>query len=64
MTHRKQYPASKEILYLLGVGTLLTASVLMPGLVVAAGAIARANQQTEWQRKQKNSKKLNTKNLT
>lgn len=63
MAIQKQYPTSREILHLLGVGTLLTASVLMPGLFVAAGAIIRANQQAEWKKNQKAWKKFDLKYL-
>ena len=63
MVHQEQYPTSKEILYLLGMGALLTASILMPGLGVAVKAIARANQQSQWQRNQKAWKKFNLKYL-
>lgn len=53
------YPTNKEILLLLGVGTLLTASIVMPGLTVAAGAIMRAKRKHDWEENQKAWKKFN-----
>ncbi|MBI2338298.1 hypothetical protein HYU95_03900 [Candidatus Daviesbacteria bacterium] len=53
------YPTKKEILLLLGVGTLLAASIVMPGLTVAAGAIMRAKRKHNWQQDQKAWKKFN-----
>lgn len=56
---KDEYPANKEILILLGVGTLLAASVIMPGLGVAAGAIMRVKRRHDWEERQKAWKKFN-----
>lgn len=53
------YPTNKEILLMLGVGTLLTASIVMPGLGVAAGAIIKAKRKHDWKENQKEWKKFN-----
>lgn len=54
-----KYPNTKEILYLLGLGTLLTASILMPGLAVAGNAIIRAKRKHDYLNSQKEWKKFN-----
>lgn len=56
---KNDYPINKEIFLLLGVGTLLAASVVMPGLTVAAGAIMRAKRKHDWAENQKEWKKFN-----
>lgn len=56
---KNDYPTKKEILLLLGVGTLLAASLIMPGLTVAAGAIMRAKRKHDWTENQKAWKKFN-----
>lgn len=53
------YPTNKEILLMLGVGTLLTASIVMPGLGIAAGAIIKAKRKHDWKENQKEWKKFN-----
>lgn len=53
------YPTTKEVLYLLGIGTLLLGSILMPGLAVAGGAIVRAKRKHDFQQDQKAWKKFN-----
>lgn len=58
-----EYPTTKEIIYLLGMGTLLTAAVVLPGLGVAAGAIYRAKRRADWGERQKTWKKFNLKLL-
>lgn len=57
---KDSYPTNKEILLLLGVGTLLVASVVMPGFGMAAGAIMKAKRKHEWDQQQKAWKKFNT----
>lgn len=54
-----KYPRTKEIIYMLGVGTLLLGTILMPGLGYAAGAIIRAKEQSDWEESQKGWKKFN-----
>lgn len=56
---KDNYPTNKEILLLLGVGTLLAASVVVPGLTVAAGAIIKAKSKHDWVKNQKAWKKFN-----
>ncbi len=55
----KEYPSSKEIIYLLGMGMILVGTILMPGLGYVAGAIARAKRQSDWEQSQKEWKKFN-----
>lgn len=59
----KEYPSTKEIVCLLGVGTLLVASIAMPGLGVAAGAVLRAKRKHDREQNQKAWKKFNLKLL-
>lgn len=59
MSKQKDYPSSKEILYLLGIGTLLVGSIIMPGLGIAGGAIIRAKRKYDFQEDQKAWKKFN-----
>lgn len=63
MAKDDKYPSTKEILYLLGIGTLLVGSILMPGLAVAGGAIVRAKRKHDFEQNQKAWKKFNTKLL-
>lgn len=56
---RDGYPTNKEILLLLGVGTLLVASIVMPGLTVAAGVIMEAKRRHDFAEDQKAWKKFN-----
>lgn len=59
MAEQDKYPNTKEILYLLGLGTLLTASILMPGLAIAGNAIIRAKRKHDFLDSQKEWKKFN-----
>ncbi len=63
MNQKDEYPSTKEILYLLGMGTLLIGSIVMPGLAVAAGSIYRAKRRYDWEQSQKEWKKFNLKLL-
>lgn len=63
MANNDQYPSTKEILYLLGLGTLLIGSILMPGLGMAGGAIVRAKRKYDFEQSQKAWKKFNIKLL-
>lgn len=63
MANEDQYPSTKEILHLLGMGTLLIGSILMPGLGMAGGAIVRAKRKHDFEQNQKAWKKFNTKLL-
>lgn len=56
---KEKYPNIREIIYLLGMGTLLLGTILMPGLGYAAGAIARAKRASDWKADQKEWKKFN-----
>ncbi len=56
----QKYPTTKEIIYMLGMGTLLMGTILLPGLGYAAGTIIRAKRQGDWERSQKEWKKFNT----
>ncbi|MDO8570610.1 MAG: hypothetical protein Q7R97_03430 [Candidatus Daviesbacteria bacterium] len=59
MIKNSGYPTNKEILLMLGVGTLLIASIVMPGLGIAAGAIMKAKRKHDWKENQKEWKKFN-----
>lgn len=59
MIRNEGYPTNKEILLMLGIGTLLTASIVMPGLGLAAGAIIKAKRKHDWKENQKEWKKFN-----
>lgn len=63
MSLKDQYPSTKEVLYLLGMGSLLLGSILMPGLGVAAGALYRAKRRHDWEQDQKEWRKFNFKLL-
>lgn len=63
MNKDNNYPNSKEILYLLGMGTLLIGSIIMPGLGIAVGSIYRIKQKHGWEQSQKQWKKFNAKLL-
>lgn len=58
MAGQEKYPHTKEILYLLGLGTLLTASILMPGLAVAGNAIIKAKRNHDYKQSLKEWKKF------
>lgn len=55
----EKYPKTKDILYLLGIGTLITASIFMPGISLAAGAIMRFKRKNDWENSQKEWTKFN-----
>lgn len=63
MAKENIYPSTKEILYLLGMGTLLIGSILMPGLSLAGGAIVRAKRKYDFLESQKAFRKFNLKLL-
>lgn len=63
MTEERRYPTSREIVYLLGMGTLLAASIIMPGLAIIVRDMARAKRQDDWEQSQKEWKKFNIKLL-
>lgn len=63
MSQKNEYPSTKEILYLLGMGTLLIGSIIMPGLGIAAGSLYRAKRRYDWDQDQKEWKKFNLKLL-
>ena len=63
MSQKDHYPSSKEILCLLGMGTLLVGSIIMPGLGIAAGSLYRAKRKYDWDQDQKEWKKFNIKLL-
>lgn len=63
MSQKNEYPSTKEILYLLGMGTLLVGSIIMPGLGIAAGSLYRAKRKYDWAQDQKEWKKFNIKLL-
>lgn len=53
------YPSISEIIYLLGMGTLLVGTIFMPGLGYAARMIDRAKRNYEWKQSQRRWKKFN-----
>src|SRR3989338_3168112 len=55
----EEYPSIGEIVYLLGMGTLLVGTILMPGLGYAARMIDRAKKNHEWKESQRRWKKFN-----
>lgn len=63
MSQKDNYPGTKDVLYLLGMGTLLAASIILPGLGIAAGSIHRAKRRYDWNQDQKEWKKFNIKLL-
>ena len=63
MNQQNEYPSTKEILYLLGMGALLVGSIIMPGLGIAAGSLYRAKRKYDWDQNQKEWKKFNIKLL-
>ncbi|MBI2196383.1 hypothetical protein HYU45_02100 [Candidatus Daviesbacteria bacterium] len=63
MSQKSQYPSSKEILYLLGMGALLAGSIITPGLGAAAGALYRVKRKHDWEQSQREWKKFNLKLL-
>lgn len=63
MRQKEQYPSTKEVLYLLGMGSLLVGAILMPGLGIAASTLYRAKRKHDWLESQKEWKKFNLKLL-
>ncbi len=55
---KEEYPNTKEIIYLLGLGTILIGTIFMPGLGYLAGHIARAKRKSDWEKSQKEWKKF------
>lgn len=55
----EEYPNIGEIVYLLGMGTLLVGTILMPGLGYAAKMIDRAKKDYEWKESERRWKKFN-----
>lgn len=54
-----EYPTTRDILCLLGIGALLAGSIIMPGLGVAAGSIVRAKRKHDFEQSQKTWKRFN-----
>lgn len=59
MANKDSYPTTREVLYLLGMGTLLVGSILMPGLAVVGGAIVRTKRKQDFLDSQKAWRKFN-----
>lgn len=57
--YKEEYPSTAEIIYLLGMGTLLVGTILMPGLGYAARMIDRVKKNHEWRQSQRQWKKFN-----
>lgn len=57
--YTKEYPSIEEIIYLLGMGTLLVGTIFMPGLGYVARMISRAKRNHEWKESQRRWKKFN-----
>ncbi|MDP3954761.1 MAG: hypothetical protein Q8Q15_00160 [bacterium] len=58
-----QYPTTKEIVYLLGMGALIATSLVMPGVGMIAKEVVKAKRQYDWSKEQKTWKKFNHKFL-
>jgi len=58
-----KYPTTKEILYLLGLGFLLTSSVVMPGALVVVKSILEFKEENERRRAEKEWQKFNAAHL-
>lgn len=56
---KKIEPKVKDVLALLGIGTLLFASFVMPGLPLAIGAFAKGERERRWQQDKKEWEKFN-----
>lgn len=50
MESNEGYPTTKEILYLLGMGTLMVASILMPGAGYIAKEMMSLKQEADWKK--------------
>lgn len=59
MENKDQYPSTKEIIYLLGMGALLTGTIVMPGLGYIAGSLHKWKKQYDWKQREKEWKKFN-----
>ncbi len=57
--YKEEYPDTKEIIYLLGMGVILTATIFMPGLGYAAKMINQAKSNHKWKETQREWKKFN-----
>lgn len=57
--YKEEYPNTKEIIYLLGMGVILTATIFMPGLGYVARMIDSAKRDYEWKESQRQWKKFN-----
>lgn len=57
--YKGEYPSTAEIIYLLGMGTLLVGTIFMPGLGYAARMIDRAKRDYDWKQSQRQWKKFN-----
>lgn len=56
---KNEYPSSKEIIYLLGMGALLVTGIVMPGALYVAKIIADIKEEGNWKKTQKEWKKFN-----
>lgn len=54
-----EYPSIQEIIYFLGMGTLLVGTIFMPGLGYTVRMINRAKKNHEWKQSQRQWKKFN-----
>ncbi|MDD5147078.1 MAG: hypothetical protein PHV63_00810 [Candidatus Daviesbacteria bacterium] len=57
--NKEEYPSTKEIIYFLGMGAILTATIFMPGLGYVARMIDRAKKDHDWRESQRQWKKFN-----
>ncbi|MBI2329833.1 hypothetical protein HYU94_00380 [Candidatus Daviesbacteria bacterium] len=57
--YKEEYPSTTEIIYLLGMGILLSGTIFMPGLGYAARMIDRAKKNHEWRQSQRQWRKFN-----
>lgn len=57
--YKEEYPNTKEIIYLLGMGVILTATIFMPGLGYVARMVDKAKRDYEWKESQRQWKKFN-----
>lgn len=54
-----RYPRTKDILYLLGMGTLVAASVFSPGVGIILKGVLKDAQKKEWVEREDENKKFN-----
>lgn len=57
---KKIDPKSHEVLQLLATGTVLVASVVFPGIAIAAGQIVKMQKRVQWGKSKKEWEKFNT----